>query len=248
MTAAPSPAEPTSPDAPTEPRPVSGLSTAAVVLLVLTMLALVPMFISSWSDYTLLSDHVSGRLSDDEYWEQYSDRYMAGLMVTMPVLPLGIAATATWLTWVYRARTNAALISPHHRFRYSPGFSVGGLVVPFANLWWSRPILEDICIGSSPRGTADPTVQLVRTWWGLLVAGYVVPVIGRITTPVQTITYTPDGRIVDGGSAALSAFLTVALIDTVLMFMAVAGGLILATVVRRITQQQTELLFAARPA
>jgi hypothetical protein len=53
---------------------------------------------------------------------------------------------------------------------------------------------------------------------------------------------------VDGGSAALSAFLTVALIDTVLMFMAVAGGLILATVVRRITQQQTELLFAARPA
>jgi hypothetical protein len=248
MTTVPPPTEPTSPAAPTEPRPVSGLGTGAVALLVLTMLALVPMFISSWSDYTQLSDHVSGRLSDDEYWEQYSGRYMSSLVLTMPVLPLGIAATATWLVWVYRARTNAALISPHHRFRYSPGFSVGGLVVPLANLWFSRPILEDVCIGSSPRGTADPTVRLVRTWWGLVIAGYVVPVIGRIATPVQTITYTPDGRIVDGSADALSAFLTVALIDTVLMFMAVAGGLILVTVIRRVTRQQTEQLFAARPA
>jgi Domain of unknown function (DUF4328) len=247
MTAVPPPVEPAAP-APTtaRPRPINGLGTAAAALLAATGLLYVGTLFLDWSNYGLISDHVSGRIGEDEFWQQYSAS--ASLTLTMLMLPIILAAGITWLVWVHRARTNAGVLSPAYRFRYSPGFSVGGMVVPFANYWWSRPILEDICIGSSPRGTADPTVQLVRTWWGLLVAGYVVPVIGRITTPVQTITYTPDGRIVDGGSAALSAFLTVALIDTVLMFMAVAGGLILATVVRRITQQQTELLFAARPA
>ncbi len=41
------------------------------------------------------------------------------------------------------------------------GFSMGGLVVPFANYWWFRPILEDICIGGRPNRPADDTVRLV---------------------------------------------------------------------------------------
>lgn len=245
MTAVP-PAEPAPTAAPAPPRPINGLGTAAAALLAATGLLYVVTLFQDWSNYGLISDHVSGRIGEDEFWQQYSAS--ASLTLMMLMLPIILAAGITWLVWVHRARTNAGILSPGYRFRYSPGFSVGGMMVPFANYWWSRPILEDICIGSSPDRPADDTVRLVRVWWGIAIGGTVLALFGRPLFPVQVITYSPDGTIVGGGADAVQGFLGTALYNTVLALVFAPTVLLLAVVIRRVSRQQTEILFPAGQA
>ncbi|MHA6615618.1 DUF4328 domain-containing protein [Pseudonocardia sp. DLS-67] len=246
MTAVPQPTEPTPTAAPAPPRPINGLGTAAAALLAATGLLYVMTLFQDWSNYGLISDHVSGRISEDEFWQQYSAS--ASLTLMMLMLPIILAAGITWLVWVHRARTNAGVLSPAYRFRYSPGFSVGGMVVPFANYWWSRPILEDICIGSSPDRPADDTVRLVRVWWGIAIGGTVLALFGRSLFPVQVITYSPDGTIVGGGADAVQGFLGTALYNTMLALVFAPTVALLAVVIRRVSRQQTEILFPAGQA
>jgi hypothetical protein len=242
MTTAPMPVDPARP-ASTRPRPVNGLGTAVAVLLGLTVLAILPMFLGSWSDYQLLSDHVSGRISEDAYWDQYTGRLWSSLMPMLLAMPLIAGAGISWLVWLYRARTNAGLLSPQYRFRYSPTFSVVGMVAPFANLWWSRPILEDVCRGSSPFAPADHLVRLVRAWWGIVIGGTVVSVVGQAFFPIRVLTYSPEGTLVDGAEEALSSFLGVAVLNTLLVANFAASIAVLAVIIRRVSRQQTELLF-----
>lgn len=245
MTAVPPPAPPA---APARPRPVNGLGTAAAALLAATALLTVPMFTDSWSDYLVLSDHVNGRLGEDAFWDQYLGRYTSYFTLMALAAPVFLATGITWLLWIHRARTNAAILSPHHHFRYSPGFSVGGMVVPFANLWWSRPILEDIGRGSSPYGPADDVVRLVRSWWAIVVTGTAVSIVGQVLVPIPTLSYSADGALVAGGTDALGAWFATALLNTLLMVMAVASFVVLAVIIRRVSRQQTALLFPAQPA
>jgi len=247
MTAVPPPVEPAPTAAPARPRPINGLGTAAGALLGGTSLLMVPFLVEDWSNYRLLSDHVSGRLSEDAFWAQYAPG-STSLMLTVLMLPVILAAGVTWLVWVHRARTNAGILSPQYRFRYSPGFSVGGMVVPFANYWWSRPILEDICIGSSPHRPADDTVRLVRTWWGIAIGGTLLSIFIQPLFPFHVLTYTPDGRLVGGGADALQGFFGTALYNTLLTLLVVPTLAMLVVIIRRVSRQQTELLFPAQPA
>jgi hypothetical protein len=237
--------EPAPTTAPARPRPINGLGTAVSALSVATGLLLASSLVSDWSNYRLLSDHVSGRLSDDAFWEQYSS---GSLTITLLMLPLAIATAITWLTWVHRARTNAGVLSPQYRFRYSPGFSVGGLLVPFANYWWFRPILEDICIGSSPDRPAGDTVRLVRTCWGLSIGGAVASILLQPFFGFHVITYTPDGHIVGGGAEAVQGLLGVALFNTVLALVFAPTVALFLTIVHRVSRRQTQLLFPAQQA
>jgi hypothetical protein len=225
---------------------VNGLGTAAAVLLGLTALAFLALFLGSWSDYQLLSDHVNGRVGEEAYWESYRGRIWSSVLPTLLAIPLVIAAGISWMTWLHRARTNAGVLSPHYPFRYSPGFSVVGMIVPFANLWWSRPILEDVCRGSSPHAPADDLVRLVRTWWGIVIASTVVSIVGQPLFPIRTLTYAPDGTLVDGGREALSSFFGVAVLNTVLAIAFAASIAVFATIVRRVSALQTAQLFPAR--
>lgn len=245
MTTVP-PVEPAPTAAPVQPRPINGLGTAAAALLAATGLLYVLTLFQDWSNYGLISDHVSGRIGEDAFWQQYSAS--ASLTLTLLMLPIILAAGITWLVWVHRARTNAGVLSPAYRFRYSPGFSVGGMVVPFANYWWSRPILEDICIGSSPDRPADDTVRLVRAWWGITIGGTLLALFGRSLFPVHVLTYSPEGRLVGGGADAVQGFLGTALYNTMLALVFAPTVLLLAVIIRRVSRQQTEILFPAGQA
>jgi hypothetical protein len=164
------------------------------------------------------------------------------------MIPVVIATGVSWLVWVYRARTNAGILSPQYRFRYSPGFSVGGLVVPFANYWWFRPILEDICIGSSPDRPADDTVRLVRTCWGITIGAAIASIAIRPFFSFHVLTYTPDGRLVGGGAEAVQGLFGVAMYNTLLAVAFAPTVALLFVIIRRVSRQQTELLFPARHA
>ncbi|QYN39647.1 DUF4328 domain-containing protein [Pseudonocardia sp. DSM 110487] len=247
MTAVPPPVEPAPIVVPARPRPINGLGAATGALLVACALLFALFLIDDWSNYRLLSDHVSGRITDDAFWEQYSSGF-GSLMLTLLMLPLIIASSVTWLVWVHRARTNAGILSPQYRFRYSPGFSVGGMVVPFANYWWFRPILEDICIGSSPHRPADDTVRLVRTCWGISIGATLVSIFTQPLFSFHVLTYTPDGRLVDGGADAVHGFFGVALYNTLLAVVFTPTVALLVMIIRRVSRQQTELLSPAQPA
>jgi hypothetical protein len=251
MTTVPPPVEPaptTAPTtAPTRPRPISGLGTATSALNIALAVLVAVFVVTDWSNYRLLYDHVNGRLSADAFWEQYSSGF-ASLGLVLLALPLIVAAGITWLVWIHRARTNAGLLSPGYRFRYSPGFSVGGMVVPFANYWWFRPILEDICIGSSPDRPADGTVRLVRACWGITVGATLVSLLIKPFFSFHVLTYTSDGRLAGGGTDALEGLLGVALYNTVTALVFAPAAAMLVTIIRRVSRQQTELLFPAQQA
>lgn len=247
MTTVPQPAESAPAAAPAAPRPINGLGTAAAALLGATGLLFVVTLFQDWSNYGLISDHVSGRLGEDAFWQQYYSA-SASPTLTMLMLPVMLAAGTTWLIWVHRARTNAGILSPAHHFRYSAGFSVGGMVVPFANYWWSRPILEDICIGSSPDRPADDTVRLVRAWWGIAIGGSLLALVARPLFPVHVLTYSPDGTLVGGGADAVQGLLGTALYNTMLALLFAPTVALLAVIIRRVSRQQTEILFPAPQA
>lgn len=257
MTPVPPPVEPAPPTAlpaaalpttaPARPRPINGLGTATSALCIGLAVLMAAFLVEDWSNYRLLSDHVNGRLSADAFWEQYSSGFAStGLMLL--VFPLVVATGVTWLVWVHRARTNAGVLSPGHRFRYSPGFSVVGMVVPFANYWWFRPILEDICIGSSPDRPADDTVRLVRACWGISIGATLVSIFVKPFFSFHVLTYTPDGRLAGGGADAVQGLLGVALYNTVTALVYAPTVALLVAIIRRVSRQQTELLFPAQQA
>src|SRR5690606_14088890 len=94
----------------TRPRRVDGLGTATAVLLGLSGLAYASSLYVDWSDYRLLSDHVSGRITGEEFWAEYSP-FAGPLSLLLVAAPFAVAAAVVLLVWVHRARTNAGILS-----------------------------------------------------------------------------------------------------------------------------------------
>jgi hypothetical protein len=244
MTTAPQPAGSTPTGAAARPRPVHGLGTAVTVVLVLGALLVTPWYLSTWLDYALLSDFVNGRIGQDAYFDQTDHWNRLWLRYVAAVSPIGVAGVITTLVWVHRARANAGILAPHHHFRYSPGFSAGGLLVPIANLWWTPRIVTDICIGTGLPGT----VRLIRAWWSISITGVVLSLIGKLALR-RTIHMTEDasGRIVSVADDAVSIGFAVAVFNTVVLATYIAFFVMAMPVVRRVSTRQTALLSARRP-
>jgi transposase InsO family protein len=142
MNPEPLPAQPVTAE---DPRPVHTLGNVFVALTAVGTLLMGPQFLSGWADYGRLSAHLDGTLSREAFWGDSSFLWRSETLTSTWLGYLVLAAAmVVLLVWVWRARRNAALLTPAHRFRFSPGFSAGGLLIPFVNLWLARPIFEEI--------------------------------------------------------------------------------------------------------
>ena len=243
MTTTPHSAGPTPPAAAARPRPVHGLGTAVSVVLVLGALLVTPWYLSTWLDYALLSDFVNGRIGQEAYFDETDHWNRLGFRYVAAVSPIVVAGVITTLVWVHRARTNAGILAPHHHFRYSPGFSAGGLLVPIANLWWTPRIVTDICIGTGLPGT----VRLIRAWWSINITGVVLSQIGTFALRTEIdMTEDASGRIVSVADDATSVAFAVAVLNTIVLATYIAFFVMLVPVVRRVSTRQTALLSARR--
>ncbi|MFJ8039118.1 DUF4328 domain-containing protein [Kitasatospora sp. NPDC096147] len=79
----------------------------------------------------------------------------------VPVMTLLSAASlVTVIYWLRRCRRNAEVFAPGTH-RYSPGFAVGGWLIPVAMLWIPRRVTLDVRRASGLAGRA----WLVEGWW-----------------------------------------------------------------------------------
>ena len=244
MNAEPLPAQPTTND---HPRPIHTLGNALVALLAVGTLLMSPQFLSTWVDYGQLAAHLDGTLSKDAFWGDNSfvwrSETLTSTLVASPVL---VAAMVLLLVWVWRARRNAALLAPGHRFRFSPGFAAGGLLIPLVNIWLARPVFEEIWTASRPADTAPDSIRLVRRWWLCLLSAFAISLVGSIAIPIPIVTYGSGSTPVSGGDEALAALLAQAVLNTVELILVVVYAVLFAAIVRQVSRWQTDR-FAARP-
>jgi hypothetical protein len=81
------------------------------------------------------------------------------------VVALHFLAVPFVMAWFHRLRRNAQIITPHYWFRYSAAWSVGGWVLPVANLWVPRQVATDIHRASRTPDQDGPGEGLLYLWW-----------------------------------------------------------------------------------
>jgi hypothetical protein len=157
-----------------------------------------------------------------------------------------IAAAVTTLVWVHRARTNAEALSPGMPFRHSPAASVGLLLVPVANLWFLRQVLQDICTGSSPWGRDERGAALVRAYWATTVATAAVALAGNLVLTVVGAALYGDGPLVD--ESVNTGLATAGIVFAVVVYaLGAVCAVLFSLVVRHVSRLQTAALFAPAP-
>ncbi len=123
-----------------------------------------------------------------------------GLLITFPMLLVALAGAIVYLLWQYRAYTQVRAAGA--TTTYTPGWSVGWLVIPIANIIFSKPILVDLWIASGATATPAPTSSIEQSaggrptfaWYCLVgglaiivlailvaIIGVFVPLLGRLS-------------------------------------------------------------------
>ncbi|MFC4947322.1 DUF4328 domain-containing protein [Pseudonocardia sp. GCM10023141] len=201
-------------------RSVRGWGMVAIAAMAAVVLLRTVDVVRDWSTYagarTLVASGI-GALRQSQLSELRSQTVF--LLLTLLVV---IPAVIAFPVWTARARGNAELISarPHRRTR---GWAVGSWFVPVANIWLPKIVIEDIWLASDPAtrslpaGVGPRSVSGVTAWWGMLVALFVVYVVGSIAIPRPVVTYGASGAVIDGAAAFTSAALGVAVVNTVLV-------------------------------
>jgi len=144
--------------------------------------------------------------------------------------------------WMFAAYHDVGALGV--RRRWATGWAVGSWLVPLANLWWPKRIVDEMWFGSDrtvpPGSSVHPraTTPLVSTWWVLLLLGGALPVLGW-GGYLATGQWSPRYH----GPA-----LEIALCATVFAVICrVANGLLAMVVVDGITSRQHERATALRP-
>lgn len=191
-------------------RPVDSLGRWSIGLIGCTTVALFVFVTVEALGYRAL-DRYHGQYPNTKVHTEFQDWSMmigwAMVIVLMALLGTGIV----FLSWLWRARTNAdALCAARHRLPV--GWLVGGWFCPVVNLWFPAMVLTDVMRASDPRTPTDapdlrgrPGGLLVGVWWSAWLTTWTVllwPVDSDFISPAQA-TAVALSMVVAGVCAAV---------------------------------------------
>ena len=184
---------------------------------------------TAWNAHSVVADYVAGMpgVTDSDLYAA-DDATLSAVWVSLPVF---VASATVFLVWLWRARVNSERLSGV-RHRMSRGWTIGAWFCPIVNLWFPRRIVDDIWRASRPGVPADqfqidplPLSPLVRAWWLVLIANYVMQYLLRLRTNSADVT--------------VSTFETIAVYSTISTGLMLVAGALLIRVVRQITEWQS---------
>ncbi|HVQ93316.1 MAG TPA: DUF4328 domain-containing protein [Mycobacteriales bacterium] len=161
---------------------LSGLATALYVLLPLAMLSSVLLLAALGKQYSVLQDIRDDPSSVSPVDANRADGNVADANVLS--LLLLIATGIVFITWFYRARSNAGVLGGRYQ-RRSQGWAAGAWFCPVVNLWFPYQIATDVlseaehAISPQPGPAGADTIPprrgygLIRAWWALFIIGNV---------------------------------------------------------------------------
>lgn len=184
---------------------------------------------TTWNAHFVVADYVAGLpgVTDSDLYAA-DDASTSAVWVSLLAL---VASVTVFLIWLWRARVNSELLSGVHH-RMGRGWTIGAWFCPIVNLWFPRRVVDDIWRASRPGVPADhrqidslPLSPLVRAWWLLLIANYLMQYLLRLQTNTNDVT--------------VDYFETIAVYSTISSGLMVVAGILLIRVVRQITAWQT---------
>lgn len=213
---------------------LSQVATAATVALVVSGAANVFGTWADWNRYWVADDYVTGAPGIGIADLVGADNTSAGAFW---LLLIALAATAAlFLTWLWRARTNAELIN-NAEHRLPRGWTIGGWFCPIVNLWFPRFVLDDIWRTSRPGVPTDQhrvhgleQSPLIRAWWYALIGNWVLMLFLRLQTR---------------GEVSASTLQTIAAFSTISMVLVLIAAGLLIRVIRQITEWQSVPRYSA---
>jgi heme/copper-type cytochrome/quinol oxidase subunit 2 len=147
------------------------------------------------------------------YWETWT----AFDLASIAQLPLTIAVYVVTCLWLYRARTNAAVLQPYLHHARSPGWAWGGWVCPVVNFWFPYQVVRDVA--RDPQ--APRPVPGIGAWWTSWLLSTVVSGVGAQFAGTDTSPVPVFGALMSAGAVLQAVALVLWL-----------------RIVREITQQQ----------
>ncbi|MEU4390993.1 DUF4328 domain-containing protein [Kribbella sp. NPDC023855] len=171
-------------------RPLRRVTTAFLVLAVLTLILTAVQAVLMWRSYDEVKRFVYGLLSDDEL-----DRAVASIAGSGPLLNLMwmtfAGAGAVFLIWLWKARENTELLTPSvgvtyqggqrlgsGRHRLDTGWVIGSWVCPIVQFWYPLQVVEDVVQASEPTDEPKRVKTLLYAWWACWTAFWVIIVGG----------------------------------------------------------------------
>jgi hypothetical protein len=208
--------------------PVAQVATVAQLMLVVSSATNAFSTWSDWNRYWVAEDYVAGVPGVGVADLVGADNTSAS-STWLTLLAL-LATAAVFLTWLWRARHNAELLS-RAEHRLSRGWTIGGWFCPIVNLWFPRFVVDDIWRASRPGVPTDQyrvhgleKSPLVRAWWYTLIVNWLVLLFLRFETR---------------GPLSVDTLATVAVYSTVSLVLLVTAAALLARIIRQITAWQS---------
>ncbi|MBF6173914.1 DUF4328 domain-containing protein [Nocardia blacklockiae] len=173
-------------------------------------------------NYLVHVDFENGQLERAEYLTRL-DAARPWLAITSVGMIFQAIAGVLFVVWLYRARGNAAVLSPA-RHRLSRVWSVIGFL-PILNLVIPPIVLDDVQRAVHPdtpvapvRPRANRTTALVVLWWSLFVVGSLLLAILSLTMATVGTEPADAGRF---GGAVLVFLAAVVVIGTAAVLLAI---------------------------
>jgi hypothetical protein len=205
-------------------RSIGKLGPALVGLLALNILLAAVMVVFRFSEVGLLQRLARGELVSADDAARSDNRVAAFAITSFVVLTItGIV----WLVWQHRSQANLH-VARLRELEYTPGWSVGWWLIPFANLVKPFQTVRELWKASSGDESwwQNTTWSLIGWWWALWIATLVLE---RVASAVFTGASTLDSLI--SSSRLYLAYEVVVIIATILAI----------AIVRAVNQRQAGL-------